>query len=268
MLGQASTEPKPIGLGVISTEGFESHPEFSLDGQTLYFVKSTPQFTDWKIYVSHHHGVKWTQPVPALFSGQYRDADPFITTDGKRFFFISDRPVKGKKDKSMDVWYMDWEKTHWGKPRRLGPEVNTADDEWYPTVTSDGTLYFGSPRNGSGGGCDIWRSRLRKGKYLEAENLGAPVNTSGDEIEPFITPDGKRLIFGAFRPEGLGGLDLYSSFFNGKVWSDPIQLPASINTKATELSPKLSRDGRTFYFTSVRKGVLGDIFEVDAAVIP
>lgn len=96
-----------FGEGVVSTGEFESHPAFTPDGRTLYFVKSTPAFTDWTIYVTHYTDGHWSPPKVASFSGKFRDADPFVAADGKQLYFISDRPVDGKPKEDMDIWVMD-----------------------------------------------------------------------------------------------------------------------------------------------------------------
>jgi Tol biopolymer transport system component len=268
-LPKPGLEPTVFADGTISTAEFESHPHFTADGKTLYFVKSTPQFSDWKIYVSKFANGVWSKPELAPFSGRFRDADPFITANGRRFFFISDRPGPGKTSTDMDIWFMDSVKGGWGEPHRLGPELNSEGDEWFPTTSADGTLYFGSPRAGTKGGCDLWCSKPVNGGYGIAVNLGDTINTSSDEIEPLISQDGTRLIFNSDRAGGLGGLDFYvSTRLNGN-WSAPKALSSSINSKATELSPKLTPDGKYFLFTKLRKGRLGDIMIVDLkAILP
>lgn len=273
----ALTPPKPIEIklfepGVISTEEFESHPEFSLDGNTMYLVKSNKDFSYWTIYVSKKLGGKWSKPKTAPFSGKFRDADPFITPNGKRMFFISDRPDKkgGKARGNMDVWYMDLTAKGWGEPVHMGPEVNTGGDEWFPTTTKDGTLYFGSPRKGGHGGIDIWTSKKGAAKYEEAQNAGPVINGSDSEIEPFIAPNGSYIIFNAVGHNlGFGALDFYISKHTKTGWLPPVLLPEPINSKATELSPKVSRDGKTFFFTTLRKKGkgLGDIWTVPMSSI-
>lgn len=258
-------EPVAFADGVISTEEFESHPQFSPDGKTLYFVKSTPQFTGWTIYVSNFAKGSWSKPVLAPFSGKHRDADPFITPDGKRLFFISDRPAQGKTASNMDVWYMEKTPGGWGAPQHLGPEVNSDGDEWFPTLTKDGTLYFGSPRKGGLGGCDIWRCKPKGSRFQAAVNLGANINTAADEIEPFITSDGKTLIFNSDRPGSLGGLDFFVSRLGANGWEPPRHLDKRFNSPRVELSPKVTPDGHYFLFTKLNgRQRLGDIMIVDA----
>ena len=107
---------------------------------------------------------------------------------------------------------MDWNGSEWGAPRNLGAPVNSDGDEWYPTVATDGTLYFGSDRTGGQGNTDIWRTRFSGGHYADAENLGSPVNSQRDEFEPYIAPDQSFLIFMAENRDGRGDTDLYVSY--------------------------------------------------------
>ena len=80
--------------GIISTGDYESHPTFMPDGHEVYFLKLAPNFSRWSIFMSRYKNGNWSQPEVAPFSGQYQDADPYITADGKHFYFISDRPIE------------------------------------------------------------------------------------------------------------------------------------------------------------------------------
>src|SRR5262249_10291648 len=125
-------------------------------------------------------------------------------------------------------------------------------NEWFPTLAADGTLYFGSDREGGKGATDLYRSKVVDGKFAAPENLGDAINTRFQEYEPFIAPDQSFLIFMSQRPGGLGGMDLYASRAVNGAWSAPVNLGAPVNSPANELSPKVSFDGKTFYFTSTR----------------
>ncbi len=252
------SQPTIFAPGVISTGDYEVCPQFSLDGKTFYFVKSTPDANFWTIVFSHLANSKWTAPQVAPFSGQYSDADEFITHDGKQMFFVSKRPLSKatREPRKLDIWVMDRTATGWSGPRNLGPSVNSDESEYFPTLTNDGTLYFGSRRAGGKGGVDLYRSRFVNGKYQEPKNLGDAINTEFDEYEPFIAPDESFLIFMAGgRPEGLGGFDLYISYNRNGQWTKAKNLGAPINSPADELSPRITRDGKYFFWASARSTI-------------
>ncbi|HXS01463.1 MAG TPA: hypothetical protein VN724_12890 [Pyrinomonadaceae bacterium] len=256
--GYASTQPmrSPVifGDGVISTGDFESHPAFAPDGLTLYFLKSTPTFSFWTIVVSRYVDGRWTAPEVAPFSGRYSDADPFITADGKKFYFISNRPVSGKTTRDLDIWVMDKTENGWSEPRNLGKPVNGDAQEWFPTLASDGTLYFGSSRAGGRGATDIYRSQFINGNYQEPENLGSAINTEFDEYEPLIAADQSFLIFmAASRPDcNSRSGDLFVSYRKDGSWTKATNLGNQINSPREEYSPVISPDGKYFFFASTR----------------
>ncbi|MGI8470377.1 MAG: TolB family protein, partial [Pyrinomonadaceae bacterium] len=223
------------------------------DGKTLYFVRSTPGFNFWTILVSQFKNGKWNTPEVAPFSGQYSDADPFITPDGAKLFFISDRPTTAKPKSDTDIWMM--EKTAsgaWGEPKNL-ESINSDTNEWYPTIAENGTLYFGSERAGGFGSSDIYRSRFADGKYQKPENLGDAINTGFNEYEPFIAPDESFLIFvSCKRADSVGGCDIYVSYNRNGAWTKPKNLGDKINSNRNEYSPKISLDGKYFFWTSCR----------------
>jgi hypothetical protein len=275
-------EPALFADGVVSTGEYESHPAFTPDGRTLYFVRSTPEFTDWTIYVSHHQDGRWAAPKVAPFSGKHRDADPFITADGKQLYFISDRPVDGKPRQDMDIWVMDRTKDGWGEPRNLGAPINTPANEWFSTVAKSGTLYFGSSRPGGHGKTDLYRARHKDGKFAEPENLGANINSAAEEYEGCIAGDESFLIFmAAGRPDSRGGGDLYISYQKDGKWTPARNLGPKMNGPGLEISPYLSPDGRYFFFSSARKvgGIpagkrpdrarngLGDIYQMNLSAL-
>lgn len=280
-----------FATGVISTGDYETHPAFTPDGKTIYFLKSTPTFSFWTIVESRYANGHWTSPEVAPFSGQYSDADPFITADGSKLFFISNRPLKpGDKAKDdLDIWVMEKTPKGWGEPKNLGEIVNSSENEWYPTIAADGTLYFGSGRPGGKGKMDLYRARFSNGTYQQPENLGAPINTQFQEYEPFIAPDQSFLIFMAASPKDPG--DLFITYNRDGMWTEPKNLGEKINSPGSEYSPKISPDGKYFFFSSTKATVgeqpfprrqsykelveklrspgngLGDIYQVDLSAL-
>jgi hypothetical protein len=242
--------------GSISTGDYESHPTFTPDGREIYFLKMAPNFSRWTIFVSRYEHGAWSQPEVAPFSGQFQDADPYITADGKQFYFISDRPVEtgGERQSHHDIWVMDKTGTGWSAPRHLPAPVNSDTDSFYPIGLKNGMLYFGSQRKDSNGVGDIYRAVPQKDGSYTVENIGPPINTGAGEYEAFITEDERTLLLAATkRPDSLGGYDLYVSHrqADGK-WSEPINLGPEINSPERELSPKLTPDGKYLIWTSCR----------------
>lgn len=251
-------EPTLFMPGMISTGDYEFGAEFTPDGKVLYFVKSTPDFTYWTMVYSKFENGSWSEPQVVPFSGKYTDGDPFITADGNEMFFISQRPLNltvSTDPVRLDIWVTNKTASGWSEPKNLGKTINQAS-QYFPTVTKDGTLYFGSSRKGGKGGVDLYRSKFVDGAFQEPENLGDAVNSEFDEFEPYISPDEKFLIFMARgRPDGLGGYDLFISYNENGKWTKAENLGAPINSTADDYSPKISRDRKYFFWTSTRSAI-------------
>lgn len=237
--------------GVISTADDESHPTFTPDGTTLFFLKNTPTFRHWTIVESHYAHGRWGTPEVAPFSGQYNDADVFLAKDGS-VFFISNRPVDGKPRNDTDIWVVRKNGAGYAEPEHIDA-VSSPKYEWFPTVADNGTLYFGSGREGGLGGTDLWRSRLVDGKYQPPENLGAAINTAGNDTEAWIAPDESTMIFSTDgRKDTRGADDIYVSHRNGDSWSEPRNLGDAVNSTGSEYGAKPSPDGKYLFFCSNR----------------
>ena len=231
---------KPAG---ISSPLFESHAAFDPRNGDLYFVRSSPAFEGWRIFVSRCTPQGWSKPEPPVFAGDGVEADPYFTADGRTVYFISTRSLNGQKRKDLDIWRVDRESSDaWGAPVHLPEPVNSSGSEWFPRPSADGWLYFGSNRPGGLGGNDIWRARVGAGGRWTTENLGAAVNTAGDEYEPLPSANGLRLIIMAD-----GGL--YESRKTKTGWSPRVKLPPEVNANASEIGAVFSPSGRSLLFS-------------------
>lgn len=107
----------------------------------------------------------------------------------------------------------------WNKPQPLPITRDTLSLYAHPTVSPDGQwLYFVSDMPGGMGGKDLWRVRLTEAGIGGVENLGAPVNTPGDEMFPTFRPNGD-LYFSSDGHEGMGGLDIYIAHPTASGWT-------------------------------------------------
>ena len=261
--GAPAALPRPVVFapGVISTGDDDAHATFTAGGDSVYFIKSTPTFGHWTVLISHFANGAWSTPEVAPFSGRYHDADVAIAPDGRSMFFVSNRPASAgaKPREDTDIWVMRRGPGGWGEPEHLAPLASDGN-EWFPTVTKSGTVYFGSERregnHGPAGTADLWRARLVNGHYTEPENLGDVINTAGQDIEGYIAPDESFLIFSSNgQPDTRGSYDLYISYQRDGQWTKPRNLGDSINSDGWDFGAKISPDGKYLFFTSNR-GVL------------
>jgi len=249
---------------IVSTEKAELNSVFTPDGTEFYYSIQVG-FLQWKIMVMKRVNNRWQPPVTAPFSGQYSDVDIFISPDGKKLFFSSNRPLEGTgtPGKNFDIWVLDRVKDGWSKPRNLGSPVNSEGRDFYATVTKDGTLYFQSNRPESKGEQDIFFSRPVNGKYEKVENAGPVINSERFEGDALISPDENFIIVTRERPEGFGLSDLYISFRDKMgQWTPLKNMGKAVNTNLNEQCPILSPDGKYLFFTRSN-----DIFWVDASII-
>jgi len=254
-LGAQRAQPELVGPGVISTSADELNFTLSKDGGEVYFTLNAPDSRFAAMMVSRRSGNGWSKPEVVPFSGRFNDYDPVFSPDGSRLFFISNRPREpsGTRPGDFDIFFVDRQGGGWSEPQRLPSPINSDQDEYYPSVASDGTLYFSANRAGGQGGFDLWRSRLQNGTYLAPENLGPAVNARGGEIDSWVAPDQSFIIFASYgRPDELGRGDLYISHFRDGAWMPAQNLGAPINSTAREYCPIGSPDGQWFYWTSKR----------------
>ena len=156
----------------------------------------------------------------------------------------------------------------WSEPVNLGPVVNSSFDDNHPAISKDGlSLYFHSNRPGGFGGLDIWVSQRASldDPWGPPQNLGPPINTSGNDQVPFLSRDGHWLFFASDRPGGLGGPDLWVSRRTHKHddfgWQPPVNLGPTVNSAFEDNGANLFKDECgtvVLYFTSNRPGGLGD----------
>jgi hypothetical protein len=157
----------------------------------------------------------------------------------------------------------------WSAPVNLGPPVNSAFAEQFPAISKDGlSLYFSCfDCPGNIGGADIWVSQRASvnDAWGTPQNLGANINTAGNDSGPALSFDEHELYFNSNRAGGFGNGDLYVSRRLNKRddfgWQPAENLGSGVNTAAAEAFPEFFENDETgaitLYFQSNRPGGLG-----------
>lgn len=230
----------------------------SRTGTEAYFTVLSPQEEISAIVVTKKEKGTWSEPVFASFSGKYRDLEPFLSPDGLKLYFASNRPLGDNNDKTkdFDIWMVERKALDsvWSEPQNLKFPVNTLSDEFFPTVANNGNLYMTSNRTGSKGKDDIFSCEWNGNSYKEPVSLAPAINTSGYEFNAFISPDESFMIFSGYqREDGLGSGDLYISFKNPNTgWSQAVNLGDKYNSAQMDYCPFYDVQNDLLYFTSKR----------------
>jgi hypothetical protein len=256
-----SAAPEIVAAGVISTEKGETPGSFTLARDELYFDRVLNHLDHWTIASARMEQGSWSRAETAPFvDPRYSDRDPFLSPDGRRLFFSSDRPAPGKNDRSYDLWTVERRADgSWGVPARLPEPINTITHEGTPVVTRDGTLYFKSGRPGAYGRIDLYRARPVEGGYAAPENVGPLINTRTTGAA-FVTPDERVMLLLLRDPKDGRRVSLAVSANRNGAWTRPRVLTSGLaaHTDALVVSP----DGRHLYFASQETGS-GDLYRID-----
>jgi len=125
----------------------------------------------------------------------------------------------------------------------------------HPALNRSGdTLIFASDMPGGLGGVDLYRSVRVADGWTEPVNLGAAINSTGNEVFPAFGPNGT-FFFSSERNGGQGKLDIYSSHFDGVRFTAPKALEAPINSPGNDLGMAMRADGRSGWFSTDRTGI-------------
>jgi Tol biopolymer transport system component len=224
-------------------------------------LASAGEFSSWAPAV-RVESIPGTDPS---FNGAALDGCPFVSRDGKRFYMASNR-LGGLG--GIDIWVASRDSVDepWGAPVNVGAPVNSAANDFCPTIARDGHLfYFVSNRPGGCGGDDIYTTRLRPGGWDPVVNLGCDVNSGANEASPMPLPErgtGPVLYFSSTRS---GNSDLYESASHGGAFGAASAV-TELNTGAQDGQPNLRRDGLEIFFFSSRAGN-NDIYSATRASV-
>jgi len=183
---------------------------------------------------------------------------PSITGDSKELLFTVRHPrtpqtiCKHCKEEE-DIFSSLQQFGIWQPRIRLEKPVNSDNNDGAQCISPDGKYLFFTICNDKAGhgSCDIYWSKREGNVWSEPKNCGAKVNTRYWESQPSLAADGKTLYFASNRTGGQGGMDIWKTeMVSEGVFTDPVNLGATINTPYDELSPFIHFDQKTLYFSS------------------
>ncbi len=236
-------------------QGLHSSIVFSPDGREALWSFA---FHNDRTMISRLEDGRWSYPRLAVFEGTPLEDVPFYHPDGKTLYDLARRrPLPdGRKSDRETIWVWERGENGWRNPKSLPAEVNDPPHHWQFSVDRQGTIYFRTRLPDSLGGNDIYMCRMIAQRYQKPENLGQAINTPADEGFPFISPDGRYLLF-------VRDTDIYVSFRDqAGQWGEAKALGPEVNTPAMEILPTVSPDGQYLFFT---RG--GRIYWIEASVI-
>ncbi|MGB0896374.1 MAG: TolB family protein [Flavobacteriaceae bacterium] len=233
----------------------------STTSNEVYFTVQSPNEELSGIFKTVKTNENWSTPVLASFSGEFKDLEPYLSPDGLRLYFASNRPLSKaeNKTKDFDIWVVTRKSSteSWSDPMNLGAPINTKHNEFYPAISNSKNLYFTSDRPTAKGKDDIFMSEWDSGTYSRVTSLSSSINTEGYEFNAYIAPDESVLIFSGYnRKDGLGSGDLYISFKNTDgSWLEAKNMGDIVNSKAMDYCPFVNWESKRLYFTSRRSAV-------------
>ena len=264
----------PVGVKVtnlgpeINTQYPEYCPVVSADGKVLIFTSRREggtskvldddgrHFEDIYVCRMQPNG-KWSKPqsIGSNINSSGHEAAIGLSPDGQLLFIYKDDNNDG------NIYQSQRTQDGWSNPEPLGSDINTSAWETHASVTAtQDMLVFSSNRSEGGhGGRDLWYcKKLPTGDWGLAMNMGSVINTNFEEDSPFITADGKTLIFSSQGHTSMGGFDIFRSDFEDGAWTVPVNIGYPINTAEDDVFFVLNPDGKTAYYSSRMDGGFGD----------
>lgn len=244
-----------FGIDLISTPLYERDIAIAPDGNQIVYTLGNYQQSLRALVSLKKEGDEWGQKEILPFSGKHNDIEPFFSVDGNKLFFASNRPVdKDSTRTDYNIWYSEKVNGVWKDPIALDSVVNSVKDEFYPSLSANGNLYFTSTRTDGIGREDIYVSTYADKVYNAPIVLDSTINTKFFEFNAYINPEEDLLIFSSYgRSDGLGGGDLYySRKDNSGKWKEAKNLGELINSEKLDYCPFIDLPRNNFYFTSNR----------------
>ena len=234
---------EPVKLPpTIDTDAHEAAPAFNAKRTVMYFTRcphEKKKAFGCDIYMSKKVGSNYSEsellvlhpPKATNDTNQITIGHPCISKDDDVMIFSSN--MKGGRG-GKDLWMvrLDKDGKPTGTPSNLGPEINTAKDELFPFLRSNGSLYYSTDGNTGMGGMDIFMAeKTGDNTWGHVENMKSPINSSGDDFAIIFDGDEEKGYFTSNRPGGKGQDDIWRFYMPNLVFA----LQGTCYDKATGL---------------------------------
>jgi hypothetical protein len=250
-------EPELFAPGIVCTGQAERDLVVSPDGREIFFGL---MFGRWvTIFYTELVGDRWSEPVVAPFAAdpEYFAFEPALGPDGQSVYFLSTRPARGQEPRpgwaNQGIFFSRRTAGGWSEPEPA--TVTSTDNEYFPSLTRDGTLYYTRSPTGTFEAA-IWRARPDgEGGFSAPERLPDEVNCAEASYNAFIAPDESYLIVCIQgHPENIGGADYWVCFRSpDDVWSEAVNLGPKLNGPDENAgSAFVTADGAYLFFSSTR----------------
>lgn len=202
---------------------------------------------------------KWQRPevIESDVNSEFEDGACAFTPDGKTMYFTRCQ-MDYEYPRYAEIFSSARTDASWATPQKCEIVKDTLSSLAHPAVSPDGEwLYFVSDMPGGLGGTDIWRVRLSGTEFGGIENLGAPINSLGDEMFPTFRPNGE-LYFSSNGHPGMGGLDLFKATWDEEKeqWSI-VNLQAPMNSQSDDFGMTFEGVYNRGFFSSSRGDARG-----------
>jgi len=270
---QYDGDPKVHSLIGANTTALEYFPSLTIDGKQLVFTRQNlqgehfdqkPGQEDLYIGYLEDDTVSSIRRLPEPLNSEKNEGTQTIRQDGRLMIFTACNRADSKG--GCDLYHSVKINSKWTKPINIGYPVNSRYWESTPCLGPDGrSLYFSSNRPGGYGGMDIWKSSYLPGSgWADPVNLGSSINTSEDEMSPFIHGDGKSLYFSSKGWIGMGGFDIFLSRTDSSgEWLLATNMGYPLNTFSDEFGIAMSGSGEYAIFSSNRDSITNrDLYKI------
>lgn len=228
------------------------------------FAYNNEPFLDMYIADIIKDSIKNIKPFSENLNTDFHEGPLCFTSDYKTVYFTRNNYVTKSEDNErvnrLKIMRAFFSEGKWVKEESLSFNSDNYSCG-HPALSEDGTkLYFVSDMPGGKGGTDIYVSNIFNGNFGTPENLGDLINTSGNEMFPFIHPSGT-LYFSSEGLRGLGGLDIFYSDSEDGKFIEPENMGYPINSPMDDFAFVIDRPKLKGYFsTNINSSKSDDIY--------